>query len=55
MLETKQHLQFTGNRTGRVLAIILPIVVMIPATVIFCYYLWRKKRKLAGTLLLIGK
>ncbi|CAD6221571.1 unnamed protein product [Miscanthus lutarioriparius] len=64
MLEIKQHLQFTGNRTlplskktgnrmDRVLATILPIVVMLLAIVIVCYFLWRMKRKPAGTLSLI--
>ncbi|KAJ1291232.1 hypothetical protein BS78_02G301700 [Paspalum vaginatum] len=42
-----------GNVRGRVLAVILPIVVMMLAIVVVCYCLWRRKKKPAGTLLLI--
>ncbi|KAL6656693.1 hypothetical protein ACP70R_004473 [Stipagrostis hirtigluma subsp. patula] len=35
----------TGNKTGKVLAIALPIVAAILATVVICSCLWRRKRK----------
>lgn len=54
MLEIKPHVQFTGNKTGMVLAIVLPIV-FIMAMVVLCYCLWRRKREPAGNVLLIGK
>jgi heme/copper-type cytochrome/quinol oxidase subunit 2 len=53
--EIKRHLQFTGNRTARVLAIILLIVVMILGTVVVFYCLWRRRKKPAEKTLLIGK
>ncbi|CAL5083313.1 unnamed protein product [Urochloa decumbens] len=42
-----------GNRVGRVLPIVLPIVVMMLAIIVVCYCFWRRKRKPAGKLLLI--
>ncbi|CAL5062377.1 unnamed protein product [Urochloa decumbens] len=42
-----------GNRVGRVLPIVLPIVVMMLAIIVVCYCLWRRRRKPAGKLLLI--
>jgi len=53
MYEIKRHLQFTGNRTARVLAIILLIVVMMLGTVVVFCCLWRKRKKPAGKFLLI--
>ncbi|XP_066397842.1 cysteine-rich receptor-like protein kinase 6 [Miscanthus floridulus] len=38
----------TGNKTGRVLAIALPIVAAILATIVLCSCLWRRKRKTPG-------
>ncbi|CAN6211859.1 unnamed protein product, partial [Urochloa humidicola] len=34
-----------GNRTGRILAIALPVFAGVLATVVICYCLWRRKRK----------
>lgn len=45
----------TGNKTGRVLAIALPIVAAILATIVICSCLWRRKRKTPGRSSLPGK
>ncbi|KAF8700473.1 hypothetical protein HU200_034416 [Digitaria exilis] len=42
-----------GNRTGRLLAIILPIIIAMLVIGVVFYCLWRRKRKPAGRLLLI--
>jgi hypothetical protein len=55
MLEINQHLQFAGNKTGRVLATVLSIVVIMLAIVVVCYCLRRRKWKPSGKLLLTGK
>ncbi|WVZ66165.1 hypothetical protein U9M48_015430 [Paspalum notatum var. saurae] len=39
----------TRNRTGRVLAIALPIVAAILASLLICSCVWRRKRKTPGT------
>jgi len=41
-------LPFTGNKTGRTLAIILPIIAAVLATVVLCSCMWRRKRKTPG-------
>ncbi|RLN34812.1 hypothetical protein C2845_PM03G09170 [Panicum miliaceum] len=37
-----------GNKTGRVLAIALPIIAAILATAVICSCMWRRKRKTPG-------
>ncbi|KAK3125238.1 hypothetical protein QOZ80_7BG0602160 [Eleusine coracana subsp. coracana] len=38
----------TGNKTSKILAIALPIVVSLLATVMICSCIWRRKRKTPG-------
>jgi hypothetical protein len=35
----------TGNNTGKILAIVVPIVAVVLATVMICSCIWRRKRK----------
>ncbi|CAN6168290.1 unnamed protein product [Urochloa humidicola] len=52
MLEINQRFQFAGNRTGRVLPIVLPISIIMLTIAVVCYCLWRRKRKPTGKLLI---